>query len=125
MRMIGFTLITVSLMYFAGGTTGLAGGKDKGGLRYGVDLNTKAFPQDSPKAALQSVTKALGEGRVDYLLAHLADPEFTDTRVAKYGERFKGDLKPEAKDLAAFDLLVKEITTNYREDPAKLKELMR
>src|SRR5205085_31031 len=66
---------------------------------------------DEPKAALASVVKALEEKRVDYLLAHLADPEFVDARVKIY----KGN----------FDELVKETSARMVDNPSVLKELRR
>ena len=50
--------------------------------RYGVPANLDLFPQDSPKAALSSVVRAVERGRTDYLVAHLIDPAFVDARVA-------------------------------------------
>ncbi len=50
--------------------------------RYGMPANLDLFPQDTPKAALASVVRAIEKGRTDYLAAHLIDPKFIDTRVA-------------------------------------------
>ena len=54
---------------------GQAGDKDKGAKRYGIELETKQFPQGNPKEALGSVLKAIATNRVDYVLAHLAGAE--------------------------------------------------
>src|SRR5207244_4109918 len=64
-----------------------------------------------PKTALASVVQALEDKRVDYLLAHLADPEFVDVRVMLY----KGN----------FEALVKETSTHMVDNPAVVKELRR
>ncbi|HEV3448581.1 MAG TPA: hypothetical protein VG099_28345, partial [Gemmataceae bacterium] len=54
--------------------------------RYGVLLNQQNYPQEDPKQALASVVKAIDRQRIDYLLAHLADPDFVDERVKEvYG----------------------------------------
>jgi hypothetical protein len=83
----------------------------EGSKRYDVPLNLTKFPQDEPKTALGSVVKALEDRRIDYLLAHLADPEFVDDRVKLYGGNFEE--------------LVKETTVHMLDNPAVLKELRR
>jgi len=80
--------------------------------RYGVLLNQQTYPQEDPKQALASVVKAIDRQRIDYLLAHLADPEFVDERVKEvYGGNF--------------DELVKETTTKLKDNPAEAKLLER
>ena len=57
--------------------------------RYGVVADLKAYPQGSPKEALASALKAIDKKRIDYLVAHLADPDFVDDRVKRvYGGHF-------------------------------------
>src|SRR5437868_6335757 len=74
--------------------------------RYGVILNQQSYPQADYKQALASVMKAIDRQRIDYLLAHLADPDFVDERVKEvYGGNF--------------DELVKETTTKLRDNPAE------
>jgi hypothetical protein len=79
--------------------------------RYEVTRNLKKYPQDEPKTTLASVVKAIEDRRIDYLLAHLADPEFVDDRVKLYGGNFEE--------------LVKETTARMVDNPAVLKELRR
>ncbi|HEV3116420.1 MAG TPA: hypothetical protein VGY58_05165 [Gemmataceae bacterium] len=80
--------------------------------RYGVLLNQQTYPQEDPKQALASVVKAIDRQRVDYLLAHLADPDFVDERVKEvYGGNF--------------DELVKETTTKLKDNPTEAKLLER
>jgi hypothetical protein len=50
--------------------------------RYGVGPDLKRFPQGGAKEALASAVKAIEQGRIDYLAAHLLDPRFVDARVA-------------------------------------------
>jgi len=52
--------------------------------RYGVVAETNIYPQESPKQALASLAKAFDRQRVDYVLAHLADPTFTAGKVAQF-----------------------------------------
>lgn len=63
------------------------------GKRHGIEADRKTYPQDSPKEALASVLKAIDAKRIDYLLAHLADPKFVDGRVEAYGGKFEELLK--------------------------------
>jgi hypothetical protein len=53
------------------------------GARFGVAADLKAYPQDSPKAALASVLKAIDGGKIDYVLAQLTDPKFVDERIKR------------------------------------------
>jgi hypothetical protein len=55
--------------------------KEKPPARYGIAADLKAYPQDTPKAALASALKAIAAKRFDYLVAQLADPAFIDPRV--------------------------------------------
>jgi hypothetical protein len=80
--------------------------------RYNIARNLDSYPQATPKEALASVLTAIENKRVDYLLAHLADPDFVDKRVR---EVYGGD----------FDELVKESTTKLHDSPAAVKELQR
>jgi hypothetical protein len=53
--------------------------------RFGVEADLKSFPQATPQEALASVVKAIDLKRADYVLAHLADPQFVDRRVKQTG----------------------------------------
>jgi len=79
--------------------------------RYGIEVDLEIYPQGTPKEALASVLKAIERKRIDYLLAHLADPEFVDMRVRVLGGKFEE--------------LVKETTAKLAADPTAVKELGR
>jgi hypothetical protein len=80
------------------------------GSRYGVALDTKTYPQATPKEALGSVLKAASNKKFDYLVAQLADPDFIDGRVKRlYGGKFQDQVED----------------TRARLDPATLKLLQR
>lgn len=78
--------------------------------RHGVEINQDVFPQKTPKECLASVLKAIDGKRIDYLLAHLADPTFVDVRV---------------KALGNFDELIRETNAKLADDPGAVKELRR
>jgi hypothetical protein len=80
--------------------------------RYGIEANLRDYPQEPPKEALASVLRASERGRINYLLAHLADPAFVDKRVK---DVYGGD----------FEELVRETTAKLTDNPATLKELQR
>jgi hypothetical protein len=91
---------------------GLAHQEPSAGARYGVLLNSRLYPQTTPKEALGSAISAIENRRVDYLLAQLTDPAFVDRRVR---ELYGGN----------FDELVRETTTKLSNEPGTVKELRR
>jgi hypothetical protein len=50
---------------------------------FGVPAETEFYPQGSPKNLLASIAKSFERGRIDYLLAHLVDPGYTDQTFGK------------------------------------------
>src|SRR5207244_13125815 len=78
--------------------------------RYGIEANLRDYPQETPKETLASVLRAIERGRINYLLAHLADPAFVDQRVK---EVYGGD----------FEELVRETTGKLSDNPAAVQEL--
>src|SRR5688500_13740041 len=78
--------------------------------RYGVALDAKTYPQTTPQETFVSVLKAVEVGRIDYLLAHLADPAFVDERVKRL---FAGKFEEQVAD------------TRARLDPVAFKLLLR
>jgi hypothetical protein len=80
--------------------------------RYGIEADLDNYPQDEPKAALQSVLKTIDMKKIDYLLAQLSDPQWVDNSVQKYyGGKFED--------------LVKETTVKLASDPMEVQELRR
>jgi hypothetical protein len=79
--------------------------------RFGVEADPKGFPQATPTEALASVLKAIDLKRPDYVLAHLADPAFVDSRVKSLG----GD----------FAALVEECAQKLVNDPGAARQLGR
>src|SRR5690348_9777120 len=73
--------VSAIVSFIAAGLSAQTGDKDKPVIRYGIELDIKKFPQNTPKDGLGSVLKAIGEKRFDYLLAHLTDPAFVDKQV--------------------------------------------
>jgi hypothetical protein len=80
--------------------------------RYSIEANLRDYPQETPKETLASVLRAVERGRINYLLAHLADPAFVDKRVKEiYGGNFEE--------------LVRETSRKLADNPAAVKELGR
>jgi hypothetical protein len=79
--------------------------------RQGIDPDLKMYPQATPKETLASVLKAIETKRVDYLLAHLADPEWVDQRLQDTGGKLTE--------------LRRETTARLVEDPGAAKQLQR
>lgn len=91
------------------------------GKRYGYMFEAALYPQQTPQEALQSVVKALDSRKIEYLLAHLADPRFVDERVDEYKALQKGN--DQAKTILGFERLVRETIQHFQDDPVILKEL--
>lgn len=79
--------------------------------RYDVNAIPPNYPQTTPEETLASVLKALERDRIDYMAAHLLDPEFVDARLTATGITF-----------AEF---VGEVRRKFQEDPQGLKDLRR
>ena len=57
--------------------------------RYGVNGRIKAYPQDTPKAALKSTLAAIEKSDYSYLVAQLLDPKFVDETVIERAKEFE------------------------------------
>jgi hypothetical protein len=93
--------------------------------RYGFDLSTKNYPQQTPKETLGSVLKAIGENQIGYLLAHLTDPAFVDQRVAVNAGKMDSKWSEREKEALAFGQLVQSTSEAFKKDPSKLADLQR
>ena len=96
--------------------------KKKAPRRFGYEVDEESYSQQTPEKAMKSIAAALDKKKVDYLLAHIANPEFVDLWVDAY----KGDFpkgKEEGKRLLAFDRLVRETNLYYQNDPLIIKDL--
>ena len=51
--------------------------------RYGIRPNLRLYPQDTPKAVLQSLLTAVEKKQYAYIVAHLLDPTTVDARLAE------------------------------------------
>ena len=118
MRFVG-TCLLVTL-------AGLAGAQEQEKLaqRFNLEVSQSQYPQKTPQEALQSIVKAYDGKRMDYLLAHLAEPRFVDEAVANYKNNLREGTE-KSKQFLAFDRLVSETTQYFLEDPTLLKELRR
>src|SRR5947207_455192 len=76
--------------------------------RYGIAADLSAYPQGKAKEALTSVLKAIDAKRIDYLVAHLADPTFVDDRVKRlYAGKFSEQVEDTQASLSP--LAVKQL----------------
>ena len=96
--------------------------KKKAPQRFGFDVDETTFPQKNPADAMKSIGIALDRKKVDYLLAHMADPNFVDSWVETYKQDFLQG-KEEGKRLLAFDRLVRETNLYFQNDPLIAKDL--
>jgi hypothetical protein len=79
--------------------------------RYGIEADLETYPQATPQKTLESVLTAIGRDRLNYLLAHLAEPGFVDERV----KRWNGN----------FEVVVQEVRDKLRGNPETVKDLGR
>jgi hypothetical protein len=79
--------------------------------RYGITADLETYPQVSAKQTLSSVAKALERKRIEYVLAQLANPEYVDDAVQKFGGKF--------------DELVRESATHLADNPKETQALVR
>lgn len=96
--------------------------KKKSPRRFGFDVDEITYPQKSPTEAMKSLVTAFDRKRVDYLLAHLADPAYVDDWVERYKQDFPMG-KEEGKRLLAFDRLTRETNQYFQNDPLIVKDL--
>jgi gamma-glutamyltranspeptidase len=75
--------------------------------RFGVEADLKTYPQATPEKTLASVLKAIVAKRADYIVAHLADPQFVDRRIKETSQ----------------DELLAEVTAKLVDDPGAAKQL--
>jgi hypothetical protein len=99
--------------------------RGKEDVRYGFAPNLDRYPQKTPQKALESVLDVVRDRNIGYLLAHLADPQYVDGRVAKLEALIDAKVSPAGRKLLAFERLTKETTENFLEDPAAVNELRR
>src|SRR5262245_25542502 len=83
--MRAFSLASLGLLVLALASSAQADKSE----RYGIPLDTRSFPQGTPKDAFSSFIRAIENKKFEYLVAHLADPAHVDDRVKRiYGGKF-------------------------------------
>ena len=70
--------------------------------RFGIPHRGKTYSQATPKLALESVLAVAERGDTKYLVAHLLDPVFVDTRIADRGKQFEPTVLEELNRLKDF-----------------------
>jgi len=96
-------------------------GADPNAKRFSFDVNESRYSQKTPEDALKSVILAIENKKIDYLVAHLADPGFVDGRIKEYVKTQTGS--DETRAFRAFSRLVQETRDHFLEDPLLVKEL--
>jgi hypothetical protein len=102
--------VTISILVAMVGAVS-AQKKEPPPVRYGIEADLEAYPQDTVKAAMSSVLRTIEARRFDYLAAQLADPDGVDKRVQELGGKF--------------EKFVKIVAERYGGDPEAIRELRR
>src|SRR6218665_2407593 len=87
---------------------GMASAQVKIPPRFGIDADPDKYTQKTAQDALRSVLKGIEGKRVDYVLAHLAEPGFVDERVKQAGGKF--------------EVMVRETTEKLDADPEMIRD---
>ncbi len=124
MRLLSVPLLALAL-FATTGAQPAGKDKDKAVIRFRIEADFERYPQKTPQEALASVLKALEDKRIDYLLAHLADPAFVQAKLKVLKSQMPRALADESKDTLAFQRLVKATTEHFQDDPSKVRELGR
>jgi hypothetical protein len=118
MRVLSASLLCLIVL---AGASAQTAGKGKPVVNFNIELDLDKFPQKTPQEALGSVVKALADGRVDYVMAHLADPAFVQARLKVIMSTMAGS--DDVKMPIAFQRLVKATDEHFKDDPTKVREL--
>lgn len=70
--------------------------------RFGVKAREKAYPQNTPKAALRSAIDAIEAADFAYVVAHLMEPKFVDAAVAERAKAVAAAVEAELAQLRDF-----------------------
>jgi len=89
--------------------------------RYGINADYKTYPQAAPKETLVSLLKAVEDKRIDYALAHLADPHWVEKRVKELGGKFE-DLVKECRETKLDPASMKQLRRLLQEGEWKIEE---
>jgi lambda repressor-like predicted transcriptional regulator len=71
------TLVAVALLV----TASAAAEEANPNLRYGIPVDPTHFSQDGAQQTVRSIVRALDDGKVSYMLAHLIAPEDIDAKL--------------------------------------------
>jgi hypothetical protein len=82
MRMMLALVVLCGCFVVARSQPPISDGKAEAPPRFGIPHKGKALSQATPKETLASVIEVIDRGKIDYLVAHLLDPAFTDDRIA-------------------------------------------
>jgi hypothetical protein len=122
MRVLSASLLCLAVLT---GASAQNAGKGKPVVNFNIEADFDKYPQKTPQQALGSVLKALADRRVDYLMAHLADPAFVESKLKIYKAQLAASVPEDTKATLAFQRLVKATDEHFRDDPTRVRELTR
>ncbi len=88
MRAVGIMMVAAT---FAAGASAQQTPVEK--PRFGIAPNYDLYPQNTPKAALETATKLLENKRYDYFVAHVLDPAVLEARIQDRAQRIEKEVE--------------------------------
>jgi hypothetical protein len=61
--------------------------------RFGITPNLDLYPQNTPKAALDTATKLLENKRYEYFVAHVLDPAFLEAKILDRAQKLTREVE--------------------------------
>jgi hypothetical protein len=67
--------------------------------RYGININTRTFTQQTPQETLASTIKAIEDARFDVLVAHLIEEKVTEAKAAENARLLENQVEDDLRQL--------------------------
>ena len=90
--MRGLTILLVAAAFAAGASAQPKPVADDQ-TRFGITPNLDLYPQNTPKAALDSATKLLENKRYEYFVAHVLDPAFLEVKILDRAQKLTREVE--------------------------------
>ncbi len=90
--MRGLTILLVAAA-LAGGVSAQPKPVADDPTRFGITPNLDLYPQNTPKATLDTATKLLENKRYEYFVAHVLDPEYLEVKILDRAQKLTREVE--------------------------------